>query len=320
MAIFELWIAPDKRRGRRIRAGYQNLYLDKGNWTSGQIGVGVQAGTMGSISAFWLTGHLGRQVTVREMQALTFAQLKNYYKVGFWDKIQADQINSQIIAEFVADMKSSGGGNGVKEFQKALASVGQNVAIDGAWGTQTLTATNAAIAQGKEKALYNTFRNNMIAYYERIGVGTNAAFKKGWITSLNEDYPPIDEQIGVGTGGVVLVLLGVSWYLLRRGKIGAITKFHTKGSQPCATNNYSTANGRGACSYHGGTLKSKFGQWKTGKFEIKYKGLDGKTYQAKAGNVAGRAYIAIYNKNKLVSKTFASPNQLKNFYLDIKKQ
>lgn len=191
MALFSLWILPSKRRGRRIAAGYQNLYNDKGNWTGCNLGLGLQSGTQMSLSACWLTGELGHQVTAQEMLNMTRAQAEAYYKSGFWDKVQGDSINSQILAEFLGDMRSSAGYNGVKEFQKALNSLGYNIALDGRIGNQALTAINNAVSTGKEGALYNAFRNNMIAYYRRIGTGSNAQFLNGWLRSLDEDYPAI---------------------------------------------------------------------------------------------------------------------------------
>lgn len=218
MAIFSLWLLPYKRRGRRIAAGFQNLYNDRGNWTGCNLGLGLQSGTNMSLSACYLTGELGHQVTEQFMRSLTRAQAEHYYKTDFWDAVYGDSINSQVLAEFVADMKSSAGYNGIIEFQKALRSLGYNVSTDGRFGQQTLNATNQAIAQGKQNILYNQFRNNMIAYYRRIGTGTNTGFLPNWLESLDEDYPAIaTSAASTGKKGAALLGLGLlGLYLANR--------------------------------------------------------------------------------------------------------
>lgn len=185
MASFEQYIAPGTRRSRRIEAGYQNLYNDVGNWTGGAIGVGIQAGTNMSISAPKLSEWRGHPVTAQEMQALTKTEALQIYKAEYWDEIKGDQIRSQTIANFAADMKSSAGGNGIKELQKALNSLGENLSVDGSVGNDTVQAINRQNAA----KLNNLYRDNMEAYYKRIGVGTNAMFLNGWLKDLDKDYP-----------------------------------------------------------------------------------------------------------------------------------
>lgn len=194
MANFQDWVKPGTRRHRRIEAGFQNIAEDKGNWTGCERGIGQQSGTNMSISACKLTGVRGYPVSVADMKALTRAEALAIYKSDYWDKIMGDQIKSQTIANFVADMKSSAGGNGVKEFQKALNTLGANIAVDGAFGSQTLAATNAQLKKlGGTAKLNNVYQDNMVAYYTRVGTGDNAKFKDGWISSLKEDYPKMSE-------------------------------------------------------------------------------------------------------------------------------
>lgn len=185
MANFNLWVAPGTRRYGRMTAGYQNLRNDKGNWTGGEIGVGNQAGTNMSISAPVLSDWRGHPVTAAEMQSLTKDEALQIYKSKYWDAIRGDEIKSQTIANFLADMKSSAGGNGVKQIQKALNVLGENVSVDGSVGNQTIEAIN----RQNTAELNNAFRKEMIQYYNSIGGGTNAQFLNGWLSSLDRDYP-----------------------------------------------------------------------------------------------------------------------------------
>lgn len=185
MATFEEYVKPETRRYRRIKAGYQNMYNDRGNWTGGEIGVGNQAGTNMSISAPVLSDWRGYEVTASDMQNLTEKEALDIYYNKYWLPIKGDSIKSQTIANFLADMKSSAGGNGVKQLQEALNNLGENVSVDGSVGNNTVEAINR---QNTAK-LNNEFRNEMIAYYNSIGGGTNSQFLKVWLNSLDKDYP-----------------------------------------------------------------------------------------------------------------------------------
>lgn len=212
MATFENYVAPGTRRAGRIEAGYQDLYNDKGNWTGGEIGVGNLAGTNMSIAAPTLSDWRGYPVTASEMQALTKAEALQIYKVKYWDAVKGDSIDSQTIANFLADMKSSAGGNGVKQFQKSLNDLGESISVDGAVGQQTVDAANKkSVAE-----LNNKYRDNMAAYYKSIGTGTNEQFLAYWLKSLDRDYPEMSitaEKAGLPEW------LNNKWWLIVSGAI-----------------------------------------------------------------------------------------------------
>lgn len=194
MASFKAWMLPSKRRWRRIIAGYQELYNDKGNWSTGQIGVGQLIGTNRSISApkliDWRQRKGGQPVTKAAMMQLSIHEAVQIYKEDIWDKVKGDSINSQAIADLLADMKSSAGGNAIKEMQKVLNLFGEQLAIDGAFGPASLAALNRQIKRVGVAPIFNRFRGHMIAYYQRI----SSPYKKQLIGSLNEDYPPMEEN------------------------------------------------------------------------------------------------------------------------------
>lgn len=64
--------------------GYQNLYNDRGNWTTGVIGQGVNKGTKYGITAMSYP-HL-------DIPNLTLQQARDIYKANYWDKINGDKL------------------------------------------------------------------------------------------------------------------------------------------------------------------------------------------------------------------------------------
>ena len=56
----------------RAEGGYQSLYNDKGNWTSGSTGIGTLIGTKYGISAPAMKSWLGKTPTKHDMQNLSY--------------------------------------------------------------------------------------------------------------------------------------------------------------------------------------------------------------------------------------------------------
>ena len=190
MASFTAWMLPSKRRWRRIIAGYQDLYKDKGNWSSNKVGVGILIGTNRSIAAPTLISWRNRLVSKQEMMQLSISESLQIYKIKYWNKIQGDYIQSQAIADILADMKSSAGGNAIKQMQQVLNELGEQLVVDGAFGNASLQALNRQIKRVGQARIFNAFRQKMIAYYKSI----NNPYEKQLIDSLNRDYPPMKES------------------------------------------------------------------------------------------------------------------------------
>lgn len=215
MANFESWMSPAKRRHRRIMAGYQNLKDDPGNYTGGKIGVGAQIGTNRSIAAPTLVAWRGGHATKQDMVALSVTEAKQIYKAKYWDKIYGDHINSQALADILADMKSSAGGNAIKQMQRVLNDLGESLSVDGAFGAASLAALNRQIFKVGQARIFNAFRDRMIAYYQSL----NSRFEKVWVGSLNKDYPPMEEGMNTAAileNGVVIVAAIAAMYLAWR--------------------------------------------------------------------------------------------------------
>ena len=104
---YNLWIQPGKRRYNRIHSKY--VYSDdphdKGNYNSKRQLVG----TMRSISASAWESYTGKTPNASDMKSITVQQAVDFYKHSVWDKVQADKILCQVLAEMLCDMKSSAG-------------------------------------------------------------------------------------------------------------------------------------------------------------------------------------------------------------------
>lgn len=64
--------------------GYQNLHHDRGNWTSGIVGVGINKGTKYGVAA-----HAYPNLDIKN---LTLEQARKIYRENYWDKIGADKM------------------------------------------------------------------------------------------------------------------------------------------------------------------------------------------------------------------------------------
>lgn len=191
MANFSKWVdTPGRRRYGRLRGAvtYQDWADDAGNYNSGKVGVGPLVGTNRSISAMALSSWRGYPVTKEEMMALTLEEAKAIMKAKFWDKIRGDEIKSQLIAEFIGDLKSSTGN--IKIAQKAINNLGAGLTVDGSMGNMTLEALNNAITTKGEKAVYNELRKESLVFFAAM---SNRKYGEAQVKHLDKDYPLYDQ-------------------------------------------------------------------------------------------------------------------------------
>lgn len=109
---------------------------------------------------------------------LTEEQAKRIYKTRFWDRMQGDKIESQLIANILLDGYVNCGANGIRIIQRVL-----NQKDDGIVGPKTLTAINGA----DELLLYNRYKDGRIKYYEDLVDRKPQlnVFLKGWLNRIN---------------------------------------------------------------------------------------------------------------------------------------
>lgn len=113
-----------------------------------------------------------------DIKTLTEDQAKQVYKRRFWDRMQGDKIESQLIANILFDGFVNCGFNGIRIMQRLL-----HLKDDGIVGPKTLAAINGA----DEILLYNRYKLARIEYYEDLAERKPSlkVFLKGWLNRIN---------------------------------------------------------------------------------------------------------------------------------------
>lgn len=160
---------------KQVEGGYQNLAGDKGNYNS----LGQRVGTNFGISARFYEGIIGRPPTVADMKAIKFSDALVIYKKYFWDDVHGDQLNSQAVANLVADHAINGGEGSIgKIVQRILVNqFGKELVIDGDIGPATAAAMNSV----DQKKLFDLIKEGRRIYYET----RDSEFVDTWLDRLN---------------------------------------------------------------------------------------------------------------------------------------
>lgn len=108
-------------------AGFQKIYNDRGNWTSGQVGVGVLKGTKWGISAMSYPN--------LDIVNLTQEQAKGIYYEDFWLEFGMDRFHTALAYQVFDAAINHGMRNAAKFLQR-----GVGVTDDGIVGTNTRKA------------------------------------------------------------------------------------------------------------------------------------------------------------------------------------
>ena len=94
---------------------------DRGNWTSGIVGVGELKGSFMGISAM--------SYPTLDIPNLTVGAVKQIYQRDFWDKVHADALHDGVAFQTFDFAVNSGIGTAIRKLQLAVG-----VADDGDWG------------------------------------------------------------------------------------------------------------------------------------------------------------------------------------------
>lgn len=116
--------------------------------------------------------------TVARLKALTEEQWEDIFKTMFWDRWQADRINSQAVANILVDWVWASGSYGIKIPQSVLG-----VTVDGIVGDKTIKVVNAQ----NPSVLFARIKKERLAFVERIcrTRPQNRKFRHGWINRIN---------------------------------------------------------------------------------------------------------------------------------------
>jgi lysozyme family protein len=107
-----------------------------------------------------------------------------FYKIQFWDAIEADKLPSSIRPLVFDFAVNSGTKTAITSLQKVLVdTTGKKIAIDGRIGPQTIALAN----QLQPKVLFDNYKQARLEFYSKI-VENNPGqkkFLKGWLNRLN---------------------------------------------------------------------------------------------------------------------------------------
>lgn len=156
---------------RRWEGGYSDHPSDKGGCTMAGV-------TLATYRRFY-----GSHLTCADLLHITAEQWAHIFRVGYWDKIRADQIENDSVATLCADWVYMSGTGAIKRIQKAVG-----VEADGVVGRVTLAAIN--------KDPYLTFVNIVAArerqFYDIVARNpSQRVFLRGWLNRLHSHlYTP----------------------------------------------------------------------------------------------------------------------------------
>lgn len=136
--------------------------------------------TMSGVTLKTYRSYYGNHKTVEDLKAMTYDQWAYIMKSGYWDKVAADRIDNQSIAELLADFAvNSGPATAVKKVQELVGTK-----ADGIAGPITVKAINTS----SPELLFNALLAVRQFYYYKIVVD-NPSQKdnlKGWLNRLKQ--------------------------------------------------------------------------------------------------------------------------------------
>lgn len=148
-------------------------------WEGGYADDADDAGgcTMAGITIATFQKYFGKDKTCDDLRFITQGEWLMIFKDGFWDKMKADQIENQSIAQLVVDMAwMSGTYWAIRKMQKAIG-----VKDDGIIGPKTLAALNAK----PHKVVFDKLWQMRYIWLHNIAKkGNNKKYLKGWLNRL----------------------------------------------------------------------------------------------------------------------------------------
>lgn len=136
--------------------------------------------TMSGVTLKTYRSYYGSHKTVEDLKAMTYEQWAYIMKSGYWDKVGADKITNQKIAELIADFAvHSGYVTAVKKVQELLG-----VTVDGIAGPLTIRAINTAPLELMFNALKAVRENH---YYTVVNKNPSQSVNlTGWMNRLKQ--------------------------------------------------------------------------------------------------------------------------------------
>jgi len=144
-------------------------------------GYNVTSGDVGGETNFGISKRSYPNVDIKGLTKETAGEL---YKRDFWDVLNCDQINDDLLADKVFDLAvNMGVGTGARLLQEAVCSMGLTIAVDGKVGPATIRTIN--LLSGV--SLLAVLRGLAEARYRKIVANnpSQSKFLKGWLLRLS---------------------------------------------------------------------------------------------------------------------------------------
>jgi lysozyme family protein len=149
--------------------GFQNNPEDRGNWTSGKIGVGELRGTKYGISAM--------TYPTLDIAALTLDDARRIYRRDFWGAAGCELVQGRLRFDLFDTAVHSGPGMAARLLQRALG-----VTADGIIGPKTML-TISHMDPGRLAARFNGHRLDFLNNNPQQW----AEFGRGWAQRIAEN-------------------------------------------------------------------------------------------------------------------------------------
>ncbi len=147
---------------------FQNDPKDRGNWTTGVIGKGVNKGTKYGISAM--------SYPRLDIKNLTLQQAKDIYYRDFWLKVAGDELHDAISYQLFDSAINHGVGNAIRFLQRAA-----DVADDGQVGPVTLNA----VKESSVDDILKLFNAERIRFFVKLK--TFDRYGRGWMRRVADN-------------------------------------------------------------------------------------------------------------------------------------
>lgn len=118
-------------------------------------------------------------LTENDLRLITLNDVRPIYQKQYWDAYRLSEIHNQAISEIISDMIVNCGTGYKNKHIKAIQSY-LKLEPDGVIGTKTIAKINKVNA----KALYDFIYEYRQQHYQKIGVGKQKKFLKGWLNRL----------------------------------------------------------------------------------------------------------------------------------------
>jgi len=154
---------------------FQNDRNDRGNWTSGTIGVGELKGTKYGISAMSYP-HL-------DIENITLEQARGIYHTDWWEKLELNRFPKAVAFQIFDSAVNHGVRSAVKMVQKAVG-----VTADGVIGPETISA----VRKIDPDDFVLRFIAERISFF--VKVPAFSSFGRGWMARCAENLRMASED------------------------------------------------------------------------------------------------------------------------------